>query len=79
MTQIQKRARKYWISSKSRRPGNEARYMRDVFQNNRLKGRITALLDSRAALNILSSKIAESLGLQQITLGLEDFSLLDAN
>ena len=41
--------------------------MTDVFQNNRLKGRITALLDSRAALIVLSSKMAESLGLQQNT------------
>ena len=45
-------------------------YMKDVFQNNRLKGRITALLDSRAALNVLSSKLEESLGLQKNTQGL---------
>ena len=51
-------------------PGNEARYRTDVFQNNRLIGRITALLDLRAALNVLSSKMEGSLGLRKNTQGL---------
>ena len=44
--------------------------MTDVFQNNRLKGRITALLDSRAVLNVMSSKLEKALGLQKNTQGL---------
>ena len=51
-------------------PGNEASHMTDFFQNNRPKERITALLDSRAVLNVSRSKMEESLGLQQNTQGL---------
>ena len=55
--------------------GNPAHYLADVFQEDRLFAIISALLDSGAAVNILSSSKADSIGLERRAPSTEDFNL----
>ena len=53
--------------------------MTNIFQANKLKERIAALLDSGAAVNILSRKTADSLGIKRNADNTNDIKLRAAN
>ena len=55
--------------------GNPSHYLADLFQEDRIFAIISALLDSRAAVNVLSSSMADSMGLERRVLRTEDFNL----